>query len=170
MSLLPLACFERIERIDADQRYKEWGHYLGACERPFGRQDFGMYVAGDLVSVATSASTVSAICGGYDRGTIVELARLCSSPGHRWATRVCLRLWRELAATEWAAAYWPVQALVSYQSAVRHSGDIYRFDGWTRVGEMAGSGGGGTWTRAKARERKVLWVYRLDQAVESADG
>lgn len=162
MSLFPLATFERIDNALANQRLVEWEHYLEECERPFGLQSFGLFVSGELVSVAVSASTVSATCAGRSRGTLLELARLCTHPAHRWATRPCLRLWRELAPSQWR--YWPVLALVSYQSAVRHTGNIYRFDGWKRVAQTAGSGGGGTWAPKKDREPKDLWLYDLQEA------
>jgi hypothetical protein len=161
VNLFPLATFDAIEQEQADTACAAWGHYLGACDRPFGLQWFGLFVAGDLVSVAVSASTVSGSCGGWPRDQVVELARLVTRPSDRWATRVCLRLWRELAPRCWR--YWRVRACVSYQSAIRHSGNVYRFDGWTRVAELEGSGGGGTWSTPKERERKVLWVYELPE-------
>jgi hypothetical protein len=95
------------------------------------------------------------------------LARLCSDPEYRWATRVCLRLWRETAARCWEGQYdkpagtWPVKALVSYSNAIRHKGDLYRFDGWRRVGDVKGSTGGGTWTRNKKMEPKTVWAYEV---------
>lgn len=159
MTLFPLAAFDRIDRQMSDARLVAWGHYLDVCDRPFGLQDFGLFVKGELVSVAVSASTVSATCAGRPRLTIVELARLCTHPQYRWATRLCLRLWREIAPEEWRREYWPVAAAVSYQSAVRHTGNIYRFDGWTKVASTAGSGGGGTYSTKKPREPKDVWLY-----------
>lgn len=162
MTLFPLASFDRIDNVVADNRLLEWGHYLGDCNRPFGRQSFALFVGGTIVSVAVSASTVSATCAGRPRETVLELARLCTEPNARWATRVCLRFWRELAPSHWR--YWPVQALVSYQSAIRHTGDVYRFDGWTKVADTPGSSGGGTWASKKEREPKALWIYELRRA------
>ena len=162
LDLYPLVSFDRIPNEQADELLVKWDHWLGGCNRPFGRQSFGLHVADvGLVSIAVSASTVNANCGGYDRHVVVELARLCSHPDHRWASRVCLRLWREVAARCWAADYWPVQALVSYSNAIRHTGDLYRFDGWRRVGDVRGSTGGGTWTRNKTMEPKTVWVWEL---------
>jgi hypothetical protein len=55
-----------------------------------------------------------------------------------------------------------VRALVSYANAVRHRGDIYRFDGWKKVAEVASSGGGGTWSRPRRPgERKTVWALEL---------
>lgn len=165
--MFPIVSFERVEPTDADARLVRWGHYLGACDRPFGRQDFALVVRGAVVSVCTSASTVSATCAGYSRYEVVELARLVTDPRARWATRVALRLWRELAPAEWVAEYrehWArVVACVSYSNATRHTGDVYRFDGWRKVAVMPGSAGGGTHTRRRAtREDKAVWVYAVE--------
>ena len=162
MNLFPLANFDLIDNQIADTLLEEWGHWLGGCNRPFGRQSFGLEIQGiGIVSVAVSASTVSASCGDFKRQEIVELARLCSHPDHRWATRVCLRLWRELAPYSWP--YWPVRACVSYANALRHSGDVYRFDGWKRIANSKGSTGGGTWSKHKKMEPKSVWAYELEK-------
>lgn len=162
MNLFPLATFDQIDNEEADACLVAWGHWLGACHRPFGRQSFALSVRGEIVAVAVSASTVNGTCGGWPRQRVVELARLCAAPDHRWATRVGLRLWRELAPACWSAKFWPVEAVVSYANATRHRGDIYRFDGWTKVAEVEGSTGGGGWSSPRqAREPKSVWVYVL---------
>lgn len=163
-ALFPLVAYQQIEHVEADALLEQWGHWLGGCHRPFGRQSFGLMLHGHAVAVAVSASTVNATCGGWPRGHVVELARLCAHPDHRDLTRVALRLWRITAAAEWTAKYWPVKALVSYANAVRHKGDIYRFDGWTKVAETKGSTGGGTYSTKKVAEPKSIWIYEL-QAV-----
>ncbi len=160
--LMPFATFTLIDERESRRACDEWGHYLGPCERPFRLQHFGLFRDRELVSVAVSASTVGATCAGYDRRRVVELARLVSHPEHRWATRVCLRLWRELGARQWPL--WPCEAAVSYSDATRHAGDVYRFDGWTRAADVRGSGGGGTWSGEKVRTPKTIWVYRLTEA------
>lgn len=161
LEMLPLVAFDRIEDARADQLLKEWGHWLGGCNRPFGRHSFGLALADvGIISVAVSASTVGATCGGYPRNEVVELARCASMPGYQWASRVALRLWRETANRYWAADYWPVRAAVSYSNALRHKGDLYRFDGWTKVADVAGSVGGGSWSTQKQAEPKVVWVWR----------
>jgi len=141
-----------------------WGHYLGEVHRPFGAHAWVLEVAGEPVSVAVSASTVSATVAGYRRGEVVELARLCTAPSAAWATRVMLRLWREVAAPAWP--YWPIAAAVAYSQNQRHDGRIYRFDGWTKVADNRGHepGPNSTWNRRRAeqdpaRGRKTLWTY-----------
>ena len=159
MSLFPLVAFYEIEASEADAALARADHYLGPCDRPFGKQSFGLVVNGELASVAVSASTVGSTCGGFNRGEVVELARLGSLPGKRAWTRVALRCWRELAPSQWP--HWPVRACVSYSNETRHKGDIYRFDGWTKVAVMPGSTGGGTWTHKQPSEPKAVWVYDL---------
>jgi len=155
-----------VDRAEANDLLIRWGHYLGPCNRPFGVESYALLVDDEPVSVAVSASIVSAKVGGpdgrvYDRRQVVELARLCS--GEPWATRVMLRLWREALASRWP--HWPPVALVAYSQNDRHEGRIYRFDGWVRVTDRAGnSGGGGTWSHNRhaghaASGRKTLWCW-----------
>lgn len=162
-TLFPLAAWDRCDDALADARLVEWGHFLGACNRPFGRQSFALELAGEVVAVAVSASTVGATCAGFARREVVELARLCAHPDHRDLTRVALRLWRVTAPAEWAA-YWPAKALVSYANAARHSGNLYRFDGWRKAADVPGGVAGGNWTRGKKYEAKSVWVYRIEGA------
>jgi len=167
MNMFPLVRWDLIDNDEADKALEEWGHWLGGCNRPFGRQSFGLFLEDRLVAVAVSASTVNAKCGGYDRQECVELARLCAHPDHRDMTRVALRLWRKTAAQMWP--HWKARVLVSYSNAIRHKGDIYRFDGWTKVGDVSGGTPGSTWARPrkKAYDPKAVWVYVL--TVEAAD-
>lgn len=164
-SLLPPVGLEFISIEQANELLVAWGHYLGPCNRPFGMQAFALHLHGQPVSISISASAVSGhIPVGdreYQRGEIVELARLCSC--EPWATRVMLRLWREVGAKLWP--YWPVTAAIAYSQNSRHEGDIYRFDGWERVRDNCGSSGGGAWSRKRystdaARGKKTLWLWR----------
>lgn len=169
----PLVSFDLIEDSEADALLVQWDHWLGGCNRPFGRQSFGLKMGERIVSVAVSASTVNASCGGYQ---VVELARLCSDPSERWASRVCLRLWRETAAKCWQeqygrkSEYWDVIALVSYSNAIRHKGDLYRFDGWTKVADVPGGVAGTTWKRPRKNtfDPKAVWIWKLSRGREHA--
>lgn len=164
LTLFPLCAFDLISDAEADDALVRWGHWLGGCNRPFGRQSFGLAVHGQLVSVAVSASTVNAHCGGYKRTEVVELVRQASDPAYRWATRVTVRLWREVAPAFWSKAYWPVRAVVSYSNNLRHSGSIYRFDGWTKVANVPGGvagGNDGSWTKGKRYDPKTVWAYEI---------
>lgn len=160
MNLFPLASFDRIENDTAAELCRQWGHYLGPCNRPFGMQSFGLRIDPlGLVSVAVSASVVGVTCAGFQRREVVELARLVTHPAERWATRVCLRLWRHFAPAEWGREQWPVVAMVSYADAARHAGDVYRFDGWERWGMVKGrTSVGGRQAGATCNEKSV-WYF-----------
>ncbi len=165
MSLFPLMTWDLCENAEADAALEAWGHWLGSCNRPFGRQSFALRLESELVAVAVSASTVGVRCSGYERGEVVELARLCAHPDHRDLTRVALRLWRKTAPAAWSARYWPVKACVSYANSARHTGDIYRFDGWQR-----GTGGKAGVAPNHGRgevvmEKKTVWVWPVQEAV-----
>lgn len=161
--LFPPVTFEPVSHSLADECLKEWNHYLGPCNRPFGRQSFALALR-DVgpISIAVSASTVSTTCGGFDRKEVVELARLCSKPGYAWATRVCLRLWREVGTLDWAVKYWPIVAAVSYSEIGRHDGNVYRFDGWRRFTKVRGGTAGGARCGKKQYKAKVLWTYHIN--------
>jgi hypothetical protein len=177
MGLFPLVTWDVCENELADRCLQAWGHWLGKCNRPYGRQSFALTLAGDTIAVAVSASTVAPTCAGYPRGEVVELARLCAHPLHRDMTRVALRLWRVTAGIQWQGKMnrpdllhsrgwkWQMRAYVSYANATRHSGDIYRFDGWRRAAKVKGSGGDGTWGRKQKAEPKTVWVYELSEGV-----
>lgn len=151
-----------IPLFQANQFLEEWGHKLGPCVRPFYSQAFALEVHGSPVCVAISASVVNHPVAGYHREQLVELARLGARVG--WANRVMLRLWREVCAPMWPC--WKAAAAVSYSLNAMHRGDLYRFDGWEKIREDCGSGGGGTWSTPRREQpalsgRKTLWLYRL---------
>lgn len=160
---LPMVGLMPIEVDEANQLLVAWQHKLGPCNRPFRQEAFALELDGRPISLAISASAVSATVGGYARTEVVELARLCALPGNRWANRVMLRLWREVCAPRWAC--WPVRAAISYSKNAEHRGDLYRCDGWERLQEDCGSSGGGTWSRRREPGEpvdgtKTLWVWR----------
>src|SRR5438105_3487234 len=98
---VPMAGLYPLDVAEANRLLVRWGHTLGPLNRPFTTQAYALELDGRPVSLAMSASTVSATAGGYRRTEVVELARLCTDPAHRWATRVMLRLWREACARRW---------------------------------------------------------------------
>lgn len=111
-----------------------------------------------------AAAERAGIGRAWERGELVELARIARSPEHPRLMRVMLRLWSAYLAERWP--YWSAPLAVSYAMPGTR-GDIYRFDGWIRVGPRKPSGGSGTWTRARpavndlADGVKTLWVKPL---------
>ena len=168
-SLLPMSLTDGFVPCDLDEANDllvRWGHNLGAVHRPFRSESWAFLVDGRPVSVAVSASVVSSTVAGFRRGEVVELARLASA--ERWANRLMLRWWREVAAQRWEC--WPVRAAISYSQNARHSGDLYRFDGWEKVSDDCGSTGGGAWSRKRyatdaVAGKKTLWVWRYPTRV-----
>jgi antitoxin VapB len=143
-----------------------WEHRLGPVHRPFRQEAYVLMVQDRPVSVATSGSIIHGPVAGYELGEVVELTRLASDPANRWATRPMLRLWREVCAQLWPC--WPVKAAISYSHNGLHTGDLYRWDGWTRAATSSGSTGGGQWSRPRAADdprlgSKSVWVWRYDR-------
>ena len=150
-----------VRLAEANRLLAAWGHQLGPVHRPFGSQAWVLHVGAQPVAAAVSVSTVSDMTAGYPRTQLVELGRLCSR--EPWANRVMLRLWREVAAPRWP--YWEPAAAVSYSLNARHDGQLYRFDGWTKITTGAGSRGGRAWSRGQyaapaAHGPKTLWLWR----------
>jgi len=121
-----------------------------------------LVVHGYPVAVACTSSLIRECVGGglghMTRGNTVELSRLCAA--EPWACRVALRLWRECVFPGTGAKF-----AVSYQDACMHSGNTYRFDGWTRAGYS--SSGTDSRTGRKGR-RKWIWVWELPAQIEVA--
>lgn len=162
LSLFPMLAVSTCDVEDANGLLIEWGHALGPCRRPFHQEAHVMTLEQRPVAVTVSASTVSATCGGMERGELVELARIARAPDHPWVLRPMLRIWRAVLAPAWSG--WPVAAAVSYALPGK-TGDLYRFDGWERVGQVKPSAGGGTWSTTPkvngvADGVKTLWRFR----------
>jgi len=60
-------------------------------------------------------------------------------------------------------------AAVAYSWNAWHDGDVYRFDGWTRISDNCGheAGPNSTWSRRRAdtnptRGPKTFWLHRYE--------
>lgn len=162
---VPISGLYPIDIAAANRLLVEWGHKLGPCLRPFRQEGYALELDGQPIAVAVSASIVNGPVAGFERSEVVELARLAAQAP--WASRVMIRLWRECCAPRWAC--WPVLAAVSYSHNAMHRGDLYRFDGWERVRDDAGSAGGGTWSSERKSGdavlgKKSLWLWRYDRS------
>jgi len=165
---VPLVSLEVITSDDANRLLTAWGHRPKPMSRPYRTQAFALEQEGRPISVALSASAVSATVAGYSRTEVVECARLCSDPASAWASRLMLRLWREVCGPRWPD--WHPKAAISYSQNAHHTGDLYRFDGWRKVDDDCGSAGGGTWSKARGKEdavrgKKTLWLWVYDREV-----
>lgn len=165
----PVVGLVPVASAESDGLLVEWGHYLGELDRPYRNDAWALDLRGEPIAVATSSSIVGQTSAGFPKSEAVELSRLCTKPGMEWATRVMLRLWREIAAPTWPCpaprAGLPALAAVAYSKNDRHEGRIYRFDGWERVTTSAGSPGGGQWSTKRESSdasagAKTLWLWR----------
>lgn len=153
--MFPLATFDAVPLATANALLERWGHRMGPLERgnSGSLHTHALAVNGDPVAVVTTSSLIRERVGGglgrMTRDNTVELSRLCA--GEPWACRVALRLWRELVFPGTGASY-----AISYQDAVMHTGNVYRFDGWSRAGYSSS----GTDSRSGRKgRRKWIWVW-----------
>lgn len=163
-SLFPIVTVEEVERDVVNDLFVRWQHPLGAVERPFGHRSHVLLAHGEVVAATHMASTVSSTVNGWARKQVVELARIGRADDAPWAMRVMLRLWREAIARQ-AWSYWPVDHAVSY-SIPGYEGNVYRFDGWTKIKDCkpASPGKGSTWAKPSITDAigdgiKGLWAY-----------
>jgi antitoxin VapB len=121
---------EPISDSELNHCLSSWRHAMGPRRRPSRGWAHGLRHHGELVAVAATDTLIRARVAGFSRSEAVELSRLCAARPD--LCRVMLRLWRVfvLAALAEAKGY---RWAVSYQDAARHSGDLYRFDGWIRL-------------------------------------
>lgn len=158
--LPPLISFDTIDRAELNNCLRTWGHKMGPWERPDFGDDclHGLRHHGELVGVTAAAGMISPATCGLSRAHAFELGRVCAA--RRDICRVVIRIWREFVFPAICKANgW--QWVISYQDAVLHSGDLYRFDGWVRLGR---SNSGTDQRSGKRGRRKVIWGWHADAA------
>ena len=160
----PIARFEGITLAQLNEHLVEWGHLMGPWKRPTFRGGWfhGLFHHDTCVAVTAAGDLIRERCAGFDRSTAVELARLCAARPDM--CRPMLRLWRAFVFPSLCAVHGWSWA-VSYQDAVAHTGNLYRFDGWVRLGDSRS----GTDSRSGRKGRsKVIWGWCDDEAAMSA--
>lgn len=160
----PLVAFDAIGPDDLNRCLVDWGHKMGPLHRPrFGEFGgaHGLFHDGQLVAVTAHEKMIAAETCGLTREEAFELARVCAvRPG---LCRVAVRLWREFVFPP-AARVGGFGWAISYQDRVQHRGDLYRHDGWVRLGHTSSG------TDQRGREgtrrgrRKTVWGWTLDPA------
>lgn len=150
----PLVSFDTIRKAELNACLVAWQHKMGPWERPPFREWFyGLRHQGELVAVCAAGELIKEPVAGMRRSEALELGRLCAArPG---LNRVALRLWREFVFPSICEAHGFTWA-ISYQDAAQHNGDLYRFDGWIRLGRSRS----GTDARSGAIGRdKYIWGW-----------
>lgn len=155
--LQPIATFDEIDIEDANRMLGKWGHKMGPINRPMGFSiAHAMKHEGNPVAVTVTSDLIRenvAQRQDLTRDNTCELSRVCAA--RRDLCRVVLRLWREFVFPTLGYQY-----AISYQDAVLHSGDLYRFDGWTCIVERAHSGVDARSGRVGRTKKVWLWTAK----------
>ena len=169
MSLLPpLVSFDAIEVAQLNFYLEAWQHKMGPLNRPRFGTFGGAYALmshGQPVAVVAHEKMIAAETCGLSREEAFELARVCAVRPH--LCRVAVRLWREFVFPS-AARVGGFTWAISYQDRVQHRGDLYRHDGWVRLGHTSSG------TDQRGREgvrkgrRKTVWGWTGDPALLAA--
>lgn len=166
--LQPLIAFDAIDDNTLNRCLVAWQHKMGPLHRPrYGTLggSHGLIYQGQIVAVLATAPMIATSTCGLSRNEAFELARVCAArPG---LCRVAVRLSREFVFPAVAAAS-NMSWAISYQDAVQHTGDLYRNDGWARIGRTSSG------TDQRGREgtrrgrRKVVWGWTGDAVALAA--
>ena len=166
--LTPLIQFDAIDSDTLNRCLVDWGHRMGPLHRPrFGHFGgaHGLEHEGRLIAVVATEALITSETCGLSRDDAFELARVCAV--RPTLCRVAVRLWREFVFPAMCAAAQAKWA-ISYQDATLHTGNLYRHDGWVRLGETRS----GTDKRARGGVRtgrsKVVWGWTDDAALMAA--
>lgn len=158
MLLPPLCWLDTVDRNFANGMLVAWGHKMGPIDRPTFAVEahHALLHHGRPVALASTMELRREVAGstGIRREESVELVRLCAE--RQGLNRAMLRLWREFVLPDILAAHRRRIAL-SYSDSAHHRGDIYRFDGWHRLG--AAGGGGLDKRTGKSGRKLVLWAW-----------
>lgn len=118
------------------------------------------------IAVIAADTLIRETCD-FTRREAFELSRLCSTPSERGISSMAMRMWRQFAYPLIASA-WKAPWVISYQDAARHTGNIYRYDGWLIVGySVSGTDPRADPGTAKVK-RKVIWGWNADAAAMRA--
>lgn len=150
----PAVRFCQIGRDALNDCLLAWAHKMGPVRRPTGGWSHGLFHDDQLVAVVATDTLIRSCVASLTRQEAVELSRLCAAQPD--LCRVALRLWRAFVFPALCRKH-GFRWAISYQDARAHSGNLYRFDGWTRLATSRS----GTDSRSGRRGRnKVIWGWR----------
>lgn len=145
--------FGAIAREDLNSHLVTWGHRIGEVRRPTRGWSHGLSRDGELLTVVATDTLIRERVAELSRHEAIELSRICAV--EPCLCRVALRLWRMFVFPDLCAQRGCRWAL-SYQDAAMHRGDLYRFDGWVRIGQSRSD----TDPRSgRSGRRKVIWGW-----------
>lgn len=164
----PLISFDRIDRAEMNELLVAWDHQMGPINRPEYTPpiDFALREHGRPIAVIAADTLVRETCD-FTRQDAFELSRLCSAPTRPGISSMAMRMWRTFAYPLIARA-WGTPWVISYQDAVRHTGNLYRYDGWMIAGySVSGTDQRALPGTAKVR-RKKIWSWNADAEAMNA--
>lgn len=159
----PLIAFDVISLAEINECLIVWGHRMGPLQRPnFGRgRCYGLRHLGQLVAVAAHDQMIAPETCGLRRDEALELTRVCAIRPD--LCRVIVRLWREFAFPP-ACRAWRCSWAISYQDNHLHSGNLYRFDGWVRIGATRSGTDQRSAGGVRKGRNKTVWGWHPDPA------
>lgn len=162
--LPPLVSFDSIEHAELNRCLTEWGHKMGPLNRPQFREGraHGLFHDGALVAVVATEQMIASETCGLSRDDALELARVCAQRPD--LNRVSVRLWREFV-FPFVSRSWGTDWAISYQDAVLHGGDLYRFDGWVRLGFTRSGTDKRNISGLALGRKKVVWGWNANREV-----
>jgi antitoxin VapB len=167
MSLLidPLGSFDLVDRDEANDCLVRWGHQHGANNRPrfCVPIDFGLRRKGNLVAVAMADTLIRPTCD-FTRNDAFELSRLCAAEPR--ISRLMLRMWTELGYPE-IVRTWGTPWAISYQDATKHTGNLYRFDGWVRLRFTQGGSDPRARESTESARKRWIWGWHSDEQLRA---
>ncbi|MGA0604925.1 hypothetical protein ACO2Q0_02910 [Phenylobacterium sp. VNQ135] len=158
----PLISFDVIGLDELNWCLTKWGHKMGPINRPTPTLAHGLRHRGELVAVTSTDHLMAAAVQGLTRAEAVELSRVCAARPD--LCRAAVRLWREFVFPD-LSKHRGCSWAVSYQDAVIHGGNLYRFDGWVRLGF---SHSGADRRTGRPGRDKYIWAWHADPAVRAA--
>jgi antitoxin VapB len=160
----PYISFDLIGRDELNRCLRAWGHKMGPLQRPLFKApcDYVLRLRGEPLAVVASDTLIRPTCE-LTRGTAFEMSRMCSAPGHRGISSLMMRMWRAFAYPQIVRA-WGAPWVISYQDAVGHTGNLYRYDGWLLIGYSVSGKDPRALPGTTAVRRKKIWAWNADPA------
>lgn len=165
MALLidPFVSFDTINREEMNRYLTAWGHRMGPILRPEYRApiDFVVRRHGEPLAVIAADTLIRTTCG-LDRSCAFELSRLCADPAERGMCSLAMRFWRQFAYPVIVRA-WDTPWVISYQDAASvHNGNLYRYDGWLKLGYSTSGLDPRALPGTASVRRKIIWGWNAD--------
>lgn len=165
INLYPPVTYQAIDRDQLNACLIAWGHKMGPMTRINTGDEIYHALFHESRPVAVTAASMPIASGNIGAGlthlnrqNTIELSRLCAERTN--LCRVALRLWREF-----VFPFLGYDAAISYQDADMHTGNTYRFDGWTRSEVKASSGVHGNGNKGRS---KWVWVWPPEMSKDTA--